>query len=65
MEFQGNDYVRDHRPGMQMQLVDALSRSLQVMVIEGNSSEENLVICQNMDQRLVELKDKGKVKCLK
>ena len=40
-----------------MQHVNALSRSLQVMVIEGNSFEENLVICQNRDPKLVELKD--------
>ena len=57
LEFQDYDYILEHRPGSRMQHVDALSRSLQVMVIEGNSFEENLVICQNRDPKLVELKD--------
>ena len=55
--MQDYDYILEHWPGSRMQHVDALSRSLQVMVIEGNSFKENLVICQNKDPKLVELKD--------
>ncbi|GBP03953.1 hypothetical protein EVAR_91088_1 [Eumeta japonica] len=57
LEFQDYDYVLEHRPGGRMQHVDALSRSLQVMAIESNSFEENLVICQNRDPKLVKLKE--------
>lgn len=52
LEFQDYEYVLEHRAGSRMQHVDALSRSLQVMVIESNSFEENLVICQNRDPEL-------------
>ena len=47
LEFQDYDYVLEHRPGLRMQAVEAFSPSF----------EEDLAICQNMDPRLVELKD--------
>lgn len=57
LELQNYDYVLEHRSGSRMQHVDALSRCLSVMVIESNSFEDNLVICQNRDAKLLKIKD--------
>ena len=56
LEFQDYDYVLEHRAESRKQHVDALRRSLHVMVIEGNSFEENSVICPNRDPNLLKLK---------
>lgn len=58
LELQNYDYVLEHRSGARMQHVDALSRSSIVMVVESNTFEENLIICQNRDPRMVSLKER-------
>lgn len=58
LELQNYDYDLEHRSGKRMQHVDALSRSTNIMIVESNTFEENLVICQNRDPKLVDLKQK-------
>lgn len=41
-----------------MRHVDALSRSIGVMVVEDNSFESNLIASQNIDKNIVELREK-------
>lgn len=57
LEMQNFDYVVEHRTGKRMQHVDALSRCQEIMVIETNTFEENLVICQNRDPKIKRLKE--------
>lgn len=57
LEMQNFDYVVEHRTGKRMQHVDALSRCHEIMIIETNTFEENLVICQNRDPKIMRLKE--------
>lgn len=56
MEFQNYDYEVVHRAGKRMQHVDALSRTPTISVIEENSLEFNLAICQNADVNIKNLR---------
>lgn len=51
LDLQNYDYTLEHRSGTRMQHVDALSRCTSVMVMESNTFEENLIICQNRDPK--------------
>lgn len=57
LEMQNFDYVVEHRSGKRMIHVDALSRCQDIMIIETNTFEENLVICQNRDPNIRKLKE--------
>lgn len=57
LEMQNFDYTVEHREGRRMQHVDALSRSLDIMMVETNTFEENLIIAQNRDPKIVKLKE--------
>lgn len=57
LEMQSYDYEVIHRPGVQMQHVDALSRATSVLVIEDNPLEYNLSICQSEDITIKGLRD--------
>lgn len=41
-----------------MKHVDAFSRSVNIMIVEENTLEENLTICQNLDPKIRELREK-------
>ena len=51
LELQNYDYSLEHRSGKRMQHVDALSRNTTIFVLEANSFDENLIICQGKDIR--------------
>lgn len=53
LEMQNYDYSLEHRAGSRMLHVDALSR--QVFVVEDNSFDRNLALCQNDDQVIKEI----------
>lgn len=57
LEFQNYDYVTEHRPGVKMQHVDALSRS-EILVIEDNTFEFNLSVLQSRDKNVLAIRDK-------
>lgn len=50
LELQNYDYTLEHRSGSRMLHVDALSR--QVLVIEDNSFDRNLALCQSEDPEI-------------
>lgn len=52
LELQNYDYTLEHRSGKRMQHVDALSRVNNVLTIHTNTLEENLIICQNRDENI-------------
>lgn len=54
LEMQNYDYVLEHRPGSRMLHVDALSR--QIMIIEDNSFDRNLALCQNDDPTIIKIR---------
>lgn len=56
LELQNYDYSTEHRPGKKMLHVDALSRVNNILVIENNSFEFNLAICQAQDPKIEKLK---------
>ena len=56
LEMQNYDYELIHRSGDKMQHVDALSRCMNVMIVETNSFEENLIICQSRDPKIQKIK---------
>lgn len=57
LEMQEYDYELVHRAGKQMQHVDALSRcNNNIMIVEPNSFETNLIICQTKDKKLQEIR---------
>lgn len=47
LELQDFDYCTEHRPGKIMSHVDALSRINSILVVEANTFEFNLTICQS------------------
>lgn len=58
LELSEYDYVTEHRPGVKMGHVDALSRLPDgILVIEDNSFELNLALSQSKDRKLGELKE--------
>lgn len=54
LEMQNYDYVLEHRPGSRMLHVDALSR--QIFVVEDNSFDKNLALCQSDDPVIAEIR---------
>lgn len=58
LELQNYDYRTEHRPGKRMSHVDALSRTNSILVIEDNSFEFNLSVCQTQDVKVKELKSR-------
>ncbi|XP_043263615.1 uncharacterized protein LOC122403885 [Colletes gigas] len=63
--LQDFDYEIHHRPGKRMNHVDALSRCHSVLVIEGNTFEQTLSVCQNKDPEIGKIRDqleKGELK---
>ena len=55
--LQEYDFEIVHRPGKRMSHVDALSRCHSVLVIEGNTFEQNLAICQSKDMKIMSLRN--------
>lgn len=49
-------YSLEHRDSHRMNHVDALSRTHSILVLEENTVEQNLSICQNLDSIIKELK---------
>lgn len=58
MFLQQYDYEIIHRPGKRMMHVDALSRCNNILVLEGNTFEQNLSIKQNQDPDIIKIRDK-------
>ncbi|XP_043478302.1 uncharacterized protein LOC122508807, partial [Leptopilina heterotoma] len=59
LELENYDKTFEHRSGEKMQHVDAFSRAVNViMIVEDNSLESNLSICQNLDPKIKELREK-------
>lgn len=56
LELQNYDYVTEHRPGTRMPHVDALSQVHHILVLEDNSFEFNLAVCQADDENIKRLK---------
>lgn len=54
LEMQNYDYVLEHRPGSRMLHVDALSR--QIFVVEDNSFDRNLALCQSDDPQITKIR---------
>ena len=52
LELQSFEYVAEHRAGSRMQHVDALSRAVEILVVEDNPFETNLVLSQSRDSEL-------------
>lgn len=55
LELQNYDST-EHRPGKKMTHVDALSRVNSILVIEDNTFEFNLSVCQTQDPKIEELR---------
>lgn len=54
LEMQNYDYDLEHRPGSRMLHVDALSR--QIYVIQDNTFDRNLALCQSDDPSIIEIR---------
>lgn len=52
--MQSYDYVVEHRPGSRMSHVDVLSH--QIFVVEDNSFNRNLALCQNDDPEIAKIR---------
>ena len=66
--LQSFEYVVEHRAGSRMQHVDALSRVVEILVVEDNPFETNLVLSQSRDSKLRELRgmlEKMNIGCMK
>ena len=57
LELQNYDFKTVHRPGKRMQHVDALSRSFNILVIEPNTFEFELAVCQKQDPIIKKLRE--------
>lgn len=55
LELMNYDYELEHRPGIRMKHVDALSRT--VSIVEDNPFEWNITICQNQDPTIIQIRD--------
>jgi len=56
--LQNYDYEIVHRPGKRMAHVDALSRCHSILVLEGNTFERTLSICQDRDPKILKIREK-------
>jgi len=57
LELENFDFELEYRPGTKMQHVDALSRISNILVLQENTLEQNLSICQNKDQTICKIKE--------
>lgn len=57
LELQNYDYVLEHRNSERMQHVDALSRNMSILVLEENTFEQNLSICQHRDRDINKIRE--------
>lgn len=57
LELQNFEYTLEHRNGSRMLHVDALSRISNILVLEENTFEQNLSICQSRDKRITEIRE--------
>jgi len=57
LELQSYDYSVEHRSGSRMKHVDALSRFCHVLVVDDNTFEVNLSLCQNKDSKIKLIRD--------
>ena len=57
-ELESSDKVFEHRCGEKIKHVNALSRVINVMIVDENMLESNLAICQNLDVNVGKLRDK-------
>lgn len=57
LELERYDKDFEHRAGEKMKHVDAFSRAVNVMIIEDNTLENNLTICQGFDPNIKELRE--------
>lgn len=56
LELQNYEYVLEHRPGDKMSHVDALSRVSNILILEENPFEQNLSVCQNLDDNIKQIR---------
>lgn len=56
LELQNYDYKTEHRIGKRMQHVDALSRVSSILVVEPNTFEFELTVCQKQDPTIKEIR---------
>lgn len=56
LELQEFDYILEHRAGIRMMHVDALSRTTNIFVLEDNSLDRNLALSQSGDNNIVKLR---------
>lgn len=59
-ELQNFDYTLKYRKGEKMRHVDALSRTVNILVLEENTFEKNLSICQYMDENINKIRSQLK-----
>ena len=57
MLLQNFDYEVQHRPGTRMSHVDALSRCHAVLVVESNTFEQTLALCQSRDEGIQKIRE--------
>lgn len=62
MKLQGYDYTAEHREGKRMSHVDGLSKRSWIGIVNDNSFETNLVIAQNKDKMIADLKQKIEIR---
>ena len=58
LELETFDKTFDHRSGDKMKYANAFNRSANVLIIQDNTFESNLIICQNHDPKIRELREK-------
>ena len=58
LELEAYDKTCEHRAGEKMRHVDAFSQAVNVLIVEDNTFESNLAICQNLDPKIRELREK-------
>lgn len=56
LELQNSDYSTEYRPGKRISHVDALNRASNILVIEDNTFEFNISVCQSQDPKIKELR---------
>ena len=62
LELEAYDKTFEHRAGKKMRHVDAFNRAVNVLIDEDNTFQSNLAICQNLDPKIRELREKSFVR---
>lgn len=57
LELERFDKTLEHRAGERMKHVDAFSRAVNILIVEDNTLESNLAVCQNLDSKIRELSE--------